>query len=286
MDAPPHKVNCQPFIETTTILRKQGLIVPKIYHKNTDQGFLLLEDFGDNMLLTELKKASTHSIYSIAVADLVKLHTCDTSQYKQLPVMKSSTLNQELDWFIARYVQQYKQETLNSAQQRIWQDTKDILTNNAANQEQVLLHKDFHSRNLMLLPSKKIGVLDFQDAVIGPITYDLASLLHDCYIDWPQHLIEKYCNEFLLLSQQAGLMTNITLQQLLIWFDLTSLQRHLKNLGNFIRISTEKKQPQFMQYLPHMCKIITGICSRHEALSDFDQYFRSLHCSHKEDSLK
>ena len=277
MDAPPELEDCQPFIQMTKALTKHNISVPEIYHRNLSSGFLLLSDFGDQLLLNQLDSSTVDQYYHQAMNILINIHHCKGHQ-EYTPFRSDPTYwKRELEGFITWYVEYRHKYVLSCSDRAVWKNLQDILTTNAKQQPQVLIHKDFHSRNLMCLTDDTLGVLDHQDALFGPITYDIASLLNDCYIDWPRVKIEELCAIFQHKLEQSELIPQKTHKQFLKWFDLTSLQRHLKNLGNFVRLSQQQQQVQFLTYLPRMHQYIESICQRYGELHSFLDWFHSIH---------
>jgi len=277
MDAPPELEDCQPFIQMTKALTKHHVSVPKIYHQELSRGFLLLSDFGDQLLLNQLDNDTANQYYHQAMDILINIHHCKCHQ-EYTPFHSDPTYWQkELEGFITWYVEYRHQYVLSSSDRSVWENLQEIITSNITQQPQVLTHKDFHSRNLMCLTDNTLGVLDYQDALFGPITYDIASLLNDCYIDWPRGQIEQWCAIFQHKLEQSKLLPQKTNKQFLKWFDLTSLQRHLKNLGNFVRLSEQQQQAQFLTYLPRMHQYIGSICQRYSELHPFLDWFQSIH---------
>lgn len=277
VDTPPNDYDNRPFIEVANAFHQQGLSVPRLHGHNLQRGFLLMDDFGDRLLLNELNETTADKLYTQALSQLVNIHSCEHLTTSTTPVMDHDALSTELDWYIEWYIIQGKQLTLTHKQHDTWLHVKDSLIQNALSQPQVLLHKDFHSRNLMRLDDDNIGILDFQDALFGPITYDIASLLNDCYIDWPREKVEHWCHEFMQSLQSHELLPTTPTKQFMTWFDLTSLQRHLKNLGNFIRAYRVRQQSQYLQYLPRMHNTILSICQRYPSLESFYQDFNWIH---------
>jgi len=142
-----------------------------------------------------------------------------------------------------------------------------LLIESALTQPQVCIHRDFHSRNLMILPDEKVGIIDFQDACLGPITYDLVSLLKDCYIDWPQQKIRDWL-------AQSECLKPFSIDETLRWFELMGLQRHLKVLGIFARLNIRDNKPQYLQYFPRIFKYVLDVTEKYTELSDFHHFFQ------------
>jgi aminoglycoside/choline kinase family phosphotransferase len=149
------------------------------------------------------------------------------------------------------------------------------LIDNALSQPQVIVHRDYHSRNLMVVADKNPGIIDFQDAVIGPISYDLVSLLRDSYIAWPQTKIDAWVLQYFELAQQRGLLADCDLVTFIRWFDLMGIQRHLKVLGIFCRLNYRDKKPNYMNDLPQTLAYVIQVCDRYDSLRDFAQFLSS-----------
>lgn len=276
MDAPPATNDCNPFIKVAQTFTQCGIAVPTIHHHNLKSGFILLSDFGDQLLLNALNADTAETLYPTAINALLDIHRCTTIKDFATPSFNEEKLLIELHWFQQWYVEIFCGHDITSKQQQLWQDVQQHLIDNALSQPQVLLHKDYHSRNLMIMNDNHLGILDFQDALYGPITYDIASLLNDCYIDWPRDKVENWCALFQHQLQQANLLEFTSQQQFMRWFDLTSLQRHLKNLGNFVRICQQQNQQQYLNYLPRMCGYIDAICQRYTTLRPFHLWLQQL----------
>ena len=268
MDAPPEKEDIKPFIRIATLLKKAGLNVPEIYHQNLDKGFLLLEDFGSLSFLDQLTPDTADTIYQSAFDCLTQLQANKDLLNSQLPLYDESLLTQELalfyDWFLAK---QLKLTVPNKIKDAINQ----TLILSAQEQPQACVHRDFHSRNLMFLTENSPGIIDFQDAVIGPITYDLVSLLRDCYIAWPSKQVDHWVGLFFTQIKQAGLVTS-DLATFTRWFDLMGLQRHLKVLGIFTRLHLRDNKSNYLQDIPLTLEYVRQICAKYPDLSEFNQY--------------
>lgn len=248
MDAPPEKEDSQPFVHIAKALSKLGVHAPQILAENLEQGFLLLEDLGNTDYLDELKQPNRAApLYQDALRALVKIQA---GSIPTLPSYSDTKLRAEMslftDWFYERHLQQ----SLSSEQSHVWQLTQDLLCDVCAQQPQVLVHRDYHSRNLMVTAKDNPGVIDFQDMVIGPISYDLASIFKDCYIEWPRK------QQLLWLADYYELIESpeFSLEQLTYWYDLTGLQRHLKVLGIFCRLNYRDGKPRYLADLPLVAK--------------------------------
>ena len=258
MDAPTEQEDTEPFIKIATFLYQQGIHVPKIEAKNIESGFLLISDFGNRAYLDELDEQSADSLYYAAIDSLVDIQLC-SSKGIDLPYYDRSLLQQEMDLF----PQWFLGEHLGIANPNFLPDTFDILIASALEQPQVIVHRDYHSRNLMHTTNNSPGIIDFQDAVIGPISYDLVSLLRDCYIVWPDDKVANWIHYYFTKAQQKGLLIDISLDQFTYWFDMMGLQRHLKVLGIFARLNYRDNKPNYMNDLPLTLHYVQKISAKY-----------------------
>ena len=202
VDAPPHLESSQPFLDIAELLFKNQLPVPEIYQHALQDGFYIQQDFGDQLLYDSLNKNSADHLYGLAMSYLAKMQQVSTNG---IPPYNSELLQREMHLFSDWYLIKHKNLHLNEDYKKALTDTYNLLESNALEQPQVFVHRDYHSRNLMVLDYDQLGIIDFQDAVKGPITYDLVSLLRDCYIDWPQEKIDQWTNHFMTsLSKHYG----------------------------------------------------------------------------------
>ena len=247
MDAPPEHEPCDRFIAVAKNLRAAGLNAPEIIASNLDDGFLLLTDFGSVDYLSQLNPQSEGRLYTDALAALLTMQMradkADLPDYDELLLLRELDLFQ--DWFL---IQQLGIE-LNPVQQSIWQETRQLLVDNALGQPQVFVHRDYHSRNLMVVDQHNPGILDFQDAVSGPLTYDLVSLLRDCYIAWPLERVEQLAIGY-HESARAQQLVEVDAAQFLRWFNLMGIQRHLKVAGIFSRLNIRDGKPRYLSDIP------------------------------------
>ena len=269
MDAPPVQEDTRPFINIGTFLYEHGIHVPKIYEAETELGFLLLSDFGNIPYLNELNKNSADELYKAAIDSLVKIQLCPT-QGINLPVYDNALLQQEMslfpDWFLDKH--------LNIAIPEFLETTFNHLISSALMQPQVVVHRDYHSRNLMHTIENSPGIIDFQDAVIGAISYDLVSLLRDCYISWPEEKINQWIQYYLSTAQQQGLLTDISIQQFTQWFDWMGLQRHIKVLGIFCRLNYRDGKANYMNDLPLTLAYVRKISAKYPEFSQLSTFLQ------------
>ncbi len=272
MDAPPEHEDTTPFVRIATFLFQHQIHVPEILAENPEQGFLLLTDFGNTAYLDILNDDTVYSLYHAAIDSLLRLQRLPTSTLP-LPHYSPDRLMQELqlfpDWFLKTH--------LSLTPPAFLSDLFERLIDNALTQPQYFVHRDYHSRNLMHTPTHSPGIIDFQDAVIGPISYDLVSLLRDCYIAWPEdivmHFVEYY---FIQAKNQAQLPDSVSLEQFIIWFDLMGLQRHLKVLGIFCRLNYRDHKPVYLKDLPLTMHYVKAISQRYPELHILHEYLSQL----------
>lgn len=270
MDAPPEKENIGPFIRVADLLARSGVNVPAIFQQNLADGFLLLEDFGSQCFLDRLDPQSADSLYQSAFDSLFNLQTRTILESCGLPGYDEALLQRELaifdDWFL-------KQTLDIQIPDALWETTRALLAASALEQPLVCVHRDFHSRNLMVLNDDSPGVIDFQDAVIGPITYDLVSLLKDCYIAWPGPRVEQWMTGYYQRLLQAELIACNPVQ-FKRWFDLMGLQRHLKAIGIFSRLHLRDGKSNYLNDIPRTLNYVADVCAAYPELAGFSDFLR------------
>ncbi|HEX4869181.1 MAG TPA: phosphotransferase [Moraxellaceae bacterium] len=251
VDAPPDKENSRPFVAIARALRAHGVHVPEVVAADFDLGFMLLEDFGDVLLRPRLDAATVDDLYGRAMDTLLHLLGCDEVPGYALPPYDRQRLTDEMalirDWFIARYLGL----ALTTEQQATLANAFALIAADCVAQPQVFVHRDYHSRNLMLLANGDIGVIDFQDAVTGPVTYDLVSLLRDAYVTWPEADVTRWARQFAqLLRRERRLGADVDDATFLRWFDWMGAQRHLKVVGIFARLSLRDGKHGYLEDIP------------------------------------
>jgi hypothetical protein len=260
MDAPPDKEDCRPFVELASRLRDAGLHVPQIHRQDLEQGFLLLEDLGSQSYLTALSATSADALYGDAIGALLRLQT--RGAVGGLPVYDEAMLRREMqlfpDWLLTRHLG----VQLTAPERTLLARSFDRLVASALQQPVVCVHRDYHSRNLMRLDSDNPGVIDFQDAVAGPITYDLVSLLRDCYVRWPGGQVDRWVFDYLAAARAAGLPGVDDEARFRRWFDLMGVQRHLKAAGIFARLWHRDGKRGYLDDLPRTLGYIVEVGGR------------------------
>jgi len=277
MDAPPEQEDCRPFIRSAQCLLGLGLNVPEILAQNLEQGFLLLSDLGDQTYLANLGPDTVEPLYGDALAALVVLQAGTQREPDFFPPYDRQRLRQEMDLFRQWYVPFALNTQLTQDQEWVIDKTFTLLEDAALSQPQVWVHRDYHSRNLMLTSANNPGILDFQDAVKGPVTYDLVSLLRDCYITWPEQRVDDWVLGYHRLAANSGIPVGEDEQRFLAWFDLTGVQRHTKVLGIFTRLYHRDGKAHYLKELPRVVDYLLAVTARHTALSPFHDLLRTLH---------
>ena len=264
MDAPPDKEDVGPFVRIAAMLSDVGVHAPRVLARQAASGFLLLTDLGTRLYLPELCRAGrADSLYADALAALLRIQSHGARHARQLPPYDEKLLRFEMslfpDWLLARHLEL----ALDSTESRALQAAMDALVVNAQEQPQVFVHRDYHSRNLMVCEQGNPGILDFQDAVCGPLTYDLVSLLRDSYIAWPQERVARWARQFRSAALSAGLPAGRDDAQFLRWFDLVGVQRHLKIGGIFARLWLRDGKLGYLADIPRTLQYAVNSCARH-----------------------
>jgi len=269
MDAPPAHEDVLPFIKIAGLLRQAGVQAPQIHAQDIEKGFLLLCDFGNRPYLDSLNEATVDRLYADALEALGKLQRGVDIHACGLPPYDEALLRREMDlcpqWFLAGLLGR----DIRPAERAVLAKTWQILVDSALEQPQVCVHRDYHSRNLMITDTDNPGVLDFQDAVVGPVTYDLVSLLRDCYIVWPQERVENWVLDYQRRLLDEGLVAEADPERFLRWFDLMGLQRHIKVLGIFARLKLRDGKPGYLGDLPRVMDYVLEASRRHPELAEF-----------------
>ena len=275
MDAPPAREDCRPFVALARFFREQGIVTPQVYAEDLDRGFLLLEDFGDELLLNSLSPQTVDGYYHQAMQQLlrfVRINTTDAQSHYVLPQYDASLLTQEMRLFCDWYLLRYRNINLSAGQLDSIESVFQLLTHSALAQPQVCVHRDFHSRNLLVW-NKQLSVIDFQDAVLGPVTYDLVSLLKDCYITWPEEKIRAWVADFYAQLPKAlhgGDFGNLSAFQRA--FDWMGVQRHLKCLGIFARLAIRDQKPGYLTHLSTVRAYLRSMVKQYHELAILSDY--------------
>lgn len=268
MDAPPDKEDTQPFVRITRLLRKAQVNSPDVLEQEESLGFLLLTDLGDQPYLNHLNDKTADTLYSDAIDSIIRMQkiTSDLTGYDE------QRLRDEMELFETWYVEMHLGLKLSAQQSQILKNIFQLLVKNALEQPQAFVHRDYHSRNLMLLEKNNPGVIDFQDAVIGAITYDLVSLFKDCYIEWPRDKVLGWLKQY-MDKTSLDIDTNTFIR----WFDLMGVQRHLKVLGIFARLNYRDEKTQYLNDLPLTLKYVMDCCNLYTELEPLKTLLADIH---------
>ena len=278
MDAPPDKESCEPFITVAKKLRAAGLNAPEIIASNLDAGFLLLTDFGRDDYLSQLNSRTEGTLYAEALAALLVMQTSINAD--DLPPYDEALLIQEMDLFHDWFLVKLQGISLDRQQQANWHSVKRALVENALAQPQVFVHRDYHSRNLMKVDGHNPGILDFQDAVKGPLTYDLVSLLRDCYIAWPRRRVDRLALDFFELAR-ANALVDVEAEQFMRWFNLMGLQRHLKAIGIFSRLNIRDGKPRYLDDIPRTLEYVKQVSAGENSMTGLFSIIEQLDLSQR-----
>ncbi len=269
MDAPPDREDCRPFVAVTARLEAAGVHVPHIHARDMEQGFLLLEDLGGQLYLGALDETSAGRLYGDALQALLRIQQADAAG---LPLYDRALLQREMalfpDWLLGVHLAL----ELGPAERRMLDDTFERLIGNALEQPRVFVHRDYHSRNLLVCAQRNPGVIDYQDAVLGPVSYDLVSLLRDCYIEWPRGEVEAWVEDYGRQALERGLIGARDADRLLLWFDLMGVQRHLKAAGIFARLCHRDAKPGYLADIPRTLGYIVSVARYRGEVADLGAF--------------
>lgn len=260
MDAPPQHENCRPFLHIGGLFEAAGTHVPHVYAQDLEQGFLLLSDLGNTTYLQALTTGNAQKLYGAATDALIKIQLA--SQENELPPYDAALLRRELNLFPEWYVARHLKVTLSEKQSaKLEAVFRRILDNNLA-QPCVYVHRDYHSRNLMLTEPNP-GILDFQDAVYGPITYDLASLFKDAYIRWEEEQVMDWLIRYWEKARKAGLPVHDDFGEFYRDYEWMGVQRHIKVLGIFARLCHRDGKDGYLKDMPLVMDYLRRACARY-----------------------
>ncbi len=265
MDAPPDKYDAQTYARIARHFRKIGLNVPQVLQSDAQQGFLLLTDLGDELYLPRLNEHTVDRLYGDAMRALRALQR-DEDAGAGLPDYDEQLLLAEMALFPEWYLGRHLRIRLTPKQQRVLDRVCDRLARCALDQPRVAVHRDYHSRNLLVTSEHNPGIVDFQDAVCGPVTYDLVSLLRDCYIAWPRARVETWALEYHAAALDAGIPVCEEPARFLRWFDWMGVQRHLKAVGIFARLRHRDDKPGYLRDIPRTLGYVLEVSRRHSDL--------------------
>ena len=274
MDAPPPQEDCRPFVRVAEQLLAAGLNVPKIVAQDVAQGFLLLSDLGNDTYLSQLNRDNAKTLYGDACQALIKMQLA--TQADALPPYDAALLMRELQLFPEWYIGKHLGKTLTPDQQAVMDKTFALLIDNILQQPQVTVHRDYHSRNLMVTPENNPGILDFQDAVIGAVTYDLVSLFKDAYIRWDEEDLMDWVVRYWQSAKKAGLPVSEDFGEFYKDFEWMGVQRHIKVLGIFARLYHRDGKNGYLKDIPLVMQYLQAACERYVELRPFFKLLLAL----------
>jgi len=273
MDAPPGKEDVAPYLKVTALLEQAGAHVPHVHAFDAKRGFIAMEDLGNTQYLSVLKTGrGVDTLYGEALTTLANIQVRGLRAAASLEPYDRAPLERELnlmpEWFLGKHLRL----DLTPEERAILTVTNEFLINEALLQPQVFVHRDFHSRNLMVLPSGGPGVIDFQDALRGPIGYDLVSLLKDCYISWSRERVERWVRGYRRVLGNLGANIGDSEYQFMRWFDVIGVQRHIKVLGIFCRLWHRDGKIGYLDDLPLVLNYVLDACRRYPELVEFGRW--------------
>lgn len=274
VDSPPSKEDNLSYAKISLALSARGIRRPHLYAVDFKRGFFLLEDLGEQLLQPLLSTDSVGEFYSLAEHTLLAIQKTALDP-DVFPVYDQATLAKEFDVFATWFVKELLGISIDKQAKSMLNKLCADLVSSAHSQAQVIVHRDYHSRNLMVIENKKLAVIDFQDAVIGPVTYDLVSLLKDCYVRLPTELVTSRALIYKERLEESGIIGTVDDQTFLRWFDLMGLHRHIKVMGIFARLALRDGKTDYLQDLPLVIAYVVDVFKRYPEAAAFGQWFEA-----------
>ncbi|NHW03037.1 aminoglycoside phosphotransferase family protein [Stutzerimonas degradans] len=273
MDAPPPQEDCRPFVKIAGLLAAAGVHVPQVLAADLERGFLLLSDLGRQTYLDVIDADNADRLFADAIDALLTFQRQPLQV--PMPLYDEALLRRELQLFPEWYVQRHLGCTFDDGQQQAWERVCGVLIDSALAQPRVLVHRDYMPRNLMLSEPNP-GVLDFQDAVLGPVTYDITSLFKDAFVSWPEARVQGWLRDYWQKARDAGIAVPDSFEELQRASDLMGVQRHLKVIGIFARICHRDGKPRYLADVPRFFAYIETVLARRPELAELATLLRSL----------
>lgn len=280
VDAPPDREDSRTFVQIAEIFMDAQINVPRVYKADFSKGFLCLSYLGDTLLYTRLQSlqennrlSEANTIYHHAFDILLKIQSIREGSNLLLPPFDGGLLQREMELFREWFCGGIMELDLSTKDSALLDRFFDYLIESALVQPQVCVHRDYHSRNLMYSADGNYGVLDFQDAVIGPVTYDLVSLVKDCYISWPRSLIREWALQYANKAQTAGIIDSFRDEEFLRSFDMMGVQRHLKAIGIFSRLYLRDGKPGYLADIPRTLAYVKEVLGDHPEMYEVGRWF-------------
>jgi len=275
MDCPPDKENLDAFIKISDKLQKAKINVPKLFECNEDDGFLVISDLGDNLYSKKLDKETVYCLYTDALETIVKMQmNTDLSGLDNFDNLYDEENKLFTDWFLQHHQKIDLDDNLKSDLSNEFDKINSIIKDIP----KTFVHRDFHSRNLLVTDINNPGVIDYQDAVLGPVTYDLVSLLKDCYITWDDGLIEDMLDSFFTRIKSNSINS---ISDFRYWFDITGLQRHIKAIGIFSRLNYRDNKDGYLNDIPRTYAYVDKVLNKYKDLSNLNEIFNNLEIANK-----
>jgi aminoglycoside/choline kinase family phosphotransferase len=272
MDAPPEKETSVSYVDIDRRLREAGLNAPEILHFDLDLGFGLLEDFGDTLYRDILDEQSVDELFPPLFTTLANMARNVSSS--KLPGYDALLLQQEMELFPDWYLRVHKKRPFTSTERLLWNEICARLIHSAYEQPQVFVHKDFHSCNILRTDTGEPGIIDFQDGVSGPLSYDFVSLLWDRYIAWPRECLESWMKDF-----HGQLEPDCSLETWIRWCDLMSVQRNLKIVGIFARLKYRDGKEAYLDMIPRFYGYLLEVIPRYPEFHEFHELLGQAECA-------
>jgi len=266
VDADPNQEKNHEFFNIATAYGQAGILVPEIKAADLDNGFFCLQDFGSILLADKLTLDNLPELYAQALSILPRLQQVRVTAVGELPAYDEALIHRDFDLFCHWLLGRYLKLDIDQHKQSVLTRTYQVLRDNFFQQPQVGVHRDFHSRNLMLV-NDDIGVIDFQDAAVGPLTYDAVSLLRDCYLSWPEEQVQLVLKEW-----HGQYYAEYDWAQFKLWFDLTGIQRHLKAAGIFTRLYLRDNKQAYLQDIPRTLDYVIQVAVSYPELQELGQW--------------
>jgi aminoglycoside/choline kinase family phosphotransferase len=273
MDAPPEKENLGPFVSVARILLGIGVNVPTVLAQDAKRGFLLLSDLGTRQYLDELvTDDAAERLYADALGALCAMQMADRAIARDLPSYSHALLMREMELMPEWFLREHLRLQVSAAERRMLNRLFEMLAQCALAQPASFVHRDYHSRNLLVTSSNNPGILDFQDAVWGPVTYDLVSLLKDCYVAWPAPRVRTWALQYRAQLLAAGFPLDLPKAEFIRGFDLVGLQRHIKVLGIFARLNYRDGKTQYLKDLPRVLSYTRDAAVQYAETAEFADF--------------
>tara|TARA_B100001778_G_C18599866_1_gene636673 strand:+ start:908 stop:1882 length:975 start_codon:yes stop_codon:yes gene_type:complete len=271
MVAPLEQEPIDTFLDVTQRLFKADINIPKIYKVDQARGLILMSDLGSSKYLDKLTNETLYCLYTDAIDCIYKMQKeTDTKGLREFDKLEQMTEMKLFDkWFLNEHLNIDTSNGLNENLYKSYEDISSIIIKIP----KTFVHRDFHSRNLMVTDNSNPGVLDYQDAVIGPITYDIVSLLKDCYITWDAEIINSMLSSFFTKIERHH---DVVYEEFQYWFDITGLQRHLKAIGIFARLNYRDNKSNYLNDIPRTLAYIKDILSKYSELNDMKKVFMEI----------